>query len=53
MTEANIVSWTEGYNAYEQNPSAYKSMIPEGTNYVQYICGLKKVEKKYEVWMDL
>lgn len=31
MTEANIVSWTEGYNAYEQNPSAYKSMIPEGT----------------------
>ena len=31
ITEANIVSWTEGYNAYEQNPSAYKSMIPEGT----------------------
>ena len=31
MTEANIVSWAEGYNAYEQNPSAYKSMIPEGT----------------------
>ena len=31
MTEANIVSWTEGYNAYEQNPSAYKSMIQEGT----------------------
>ena len=31
MTEANIVSWTEGYNAYEQNSSAYKSMIPEGT----------------------
>ena len=31
MTDANIVSWTEGYNAYEQNPSAYKSMIPEGT----------------------
>ena len=31
MTEANIVSWTEGYNAYEQNHSAYKEMIPEGT----------------------
>lgn len=31
MTDANIVSWTEGYNAYEQNPSAYKEIIPEGT----------------------
>lgn len=31
MTDANIISWTEGYNAYEQNPSAYKNMIPEGT----------------------
>lgn len=31
MTDANIVSWTDAYTAYEQNPSAYKSMIPEGT----------------------
>ena len=31
MTDANIVSWTDAYTAYEQNPSAYKSMIAEGT----------------------
>ena len=31
MTDTNIVSWTDAYTAYEQNPSAYKSMIPEGT----------------------
>lgn len=31
MTDANIVSWTDAYTAYEQNPSAYKSMIQEGT----------------------
>ena len=31
MTDANIVSWTDAYTAYEQNPRAYKSMIPEGT----------------------
>lgn len=31
MTDANIISWTDAYTAYEQNPSAYKSMIPEGT----------------------
>ena len=31
MTDANIVSWTDAYTAYEQNPSAYLSIIPEGT----------------------
>lgn len=31
MTNANIVSWTDAYTAYEQNPSAYLSIIPEGT----------------------
>ena len=31
MTDANIVSWTEGYNTYEQNPEAYKDLVPEGT----------------------
>lgn len=31
MTDANIVSWTEGYNAYEQNPEAYKDLVSEGT----------------------
>lgn len=31
MTEANIVSWTEEYEAYEQNPDAYKDFISEGT----------------------
>ncbi len=31
MTDANIVSWTDAYTAYEQNPSAYSSIIPEGT----------------------
>lgn len=30
MTDENIVSWTEGYTAYEQNPSAYTEMVPEG-----------------------
>ena len=35
MTDANIVSWTDAYTAYEQNPSAYKSMIPEGTKLCQ------------------
>ncbi len=35
MTDANIVSWTDTYTAYEQNPSAYKSMIPEGTKLCQ------------------
>ena len=31
MTDANIVSWTDAYTAYEQNPSAYLNIIPEGT----------------------
>ena len=31
MTNANIVSWTDAYTAYEQNPSAYLSIIPEGS----------------------
>lgn len=31
MTDANIVSWTDAYTAYEQNPSAYTNMVPEGT----------------------
>lgn len=31
MTDANIVSWTEGDNTYEQNPEAYKDLVPEGT----------------------
>ena len=31
MTDANIVSWTDAYTAYEQKPSAYLSIIPEGT----------------------
>lgn len=31
MTDSNIVSWTEAYSLYEQNPDAYVSMIPKGT----------------------
>lgn len=31
MTEANIVSWTDMYNIYEQDPDAYASIIPKGT----------------------
>ena len=31
MTDANIVSWTELYNEYEQNPDEYKEIIPNGT----------------------
>lgn len=31
MTDENIVSWTEGYTLYEQNPDAYKGIVPEGT----------------------
>jgi len=31
MTDDNIVSWTEGYTAYEQNPNAYSEIIPKGT----------------------
>ena len=31
MTDANIVSWTDAYKMYEQNPDAYVSIIPEGT----------------------
>ena len=31
MTDANIVSWTDAYKIYEQNPDAYASIIPEGT----------------------
>lgn len=31
MTDANIVSWTELYNEYEQNPDEYKEIVPEGT----------------------
>lgn len=31
MTEDNIVSFTDGYNAYEQNPEEYRHLIPEGT----------------------
>ncbi len=31
MTDENIVSWTDGYTAYEQNPGEYKEMVPEGT----------------------
>ena len=31
MTDANIVSWTDAYKMYEQNPDAYASIIPEGT----------------------
>ena len=31
MTGANIVSWTDIYSSYEQNPSAYKDVVPEGT----------------------
>lgn len=47
MTDANIVSWTDAYTAYEQNPSAYLSIIPEGTRLCPiYICGLRKVEQK-------
>ncbi len=31
MTDENIVSWTEGYTLYEQNPDAYKGIVSEGT----------------------
>ncbi|MGN1270270.1 MAG: BspA family leucine-rich repeat surface protein [Clostridia bacterium] len=31
MTEANIVSWSDAYSAYEQNPSNYKDIVPDGT----------------------
>ena len=31
MTDANIVSWTELYNEYEQNPDEYKEIVPNGT----------------------
>ena len=30
MSDENIVSWVDAYKAYEQNPEAYRSMIPEG-----------------------
>lgn len=30
MTEANIVSWTDGYKAFEQEPDKYKNIVPEG-----------------------
>ena len=30
MTEANIVSWTEGYKAFEQEPDKYRNIVPEG-----------------------
>ena len=29
MTEANIVSWTEGYKAFEQEPDKYRNIVPE------------------------
>ena len=38
MTDANIVSWTEAYNLYEQNPSAYKDIIPEGISELAELC---------------
>lgn len=31
MTDSNIVSWVDGYTAYEQNPGAFSEMVPEGT----------------------
>ena len=31
MTDNNIVSWVDGYTAYEQNPEAFSDIIPEGT----------------------
>ena len=30
MTETNIVSWTDGYKAFEQEPDKYKNIVPEG-----------------------
>ena len=30
MTEANIVSWSDGYKAFEQEPDKYKNIVPEG-----------------------
>lgn len=30
MTEANIVSWTDGYKAFEQEPDKYRNIVPEG-----------------------
>lgn len=30
MTETNIVSWTEGYKAFEQEPDKYRNIVPEG-----------------------
>ena len=30
MTEANIVSWIDGYKAFEQEPDKYKNIVPEG-----------------------
>lgn len=31
MTDENIVSWTDGYNAYKNNPGQFAGYIPEGT----------------------
>lgn len=31
MADNNIVSWVDGYTAYEQNPGAFSEMVPEGT----------------------
>ena len=31
MTDNNIVSWVDGYTAYEQNSGAFSDIIPEGT----------------------
>ena len=31
ITDNNIVSWVDGYTAYEQNPGAFSEMVPEGT----------------------
>ena len=31
MTDSNIVSWVDGYTAYEQNPGAFSEIVPEGT----------------------
>ena len=46
MTDANIVSWTAVYTAYEQNPSAYKDIVPEGTKLCPIYMWFEESEKE-------
>ncbi len=55
MTEANIVSWTDGYKAFEQEPDKYRNIVPEGYKICPIYMWLEENEgtEKRNFWGEL